>query len=130
MQYKILFFSFLFFVNFIVSAQNEQGVVKIKADKNVSELLKQKIEYNKTKETYKGYRIQLFYGSEKGANKEIDKFKSLFPDIPVKLLFSSPDWKVQAGNYHTKLDADRDLKEIKMDFPSAIVLQSEIELKE
>jgi len=130
MRFKILFFGFLFFSNYIVSAQNEQGIVKIKADKNISELLKQKVEYNKTKETYKGYRIQLFYGSEKGANEEIDKFKSLFPDIPVKLLFSSPDWKVQAGNYHTKLDADRDLKEIKMDFPSAIVLQSEIELKE
>jgi len=129
MKFKILFFSILFFSSFFVSAQNEQGVVKIKSDKEISALLRKKVEYNKTKDTYKGYRIQLFYGSEKGANKEIDKFKSLYPEIPVNLLFSSPDWKVQAGNYHTKLDADKDLKDIKIDFPSAIVLQTEIELK-
>ncbi len=128
MKFKILFFSILFFSSFFVSAQNEQGVVKIRADKEISDLLKKKIEYNKTKATYEGYRIQLFYGSEKGANKEMNKFKSLYPEINVKLLFSSPDWKVQAGNYHSKLDADRDLKDIKLDFPSAIVLQSEIEL--
>jgi len=129
MKFKILFFGILFFSSMAVSAQNEQGVVKIRADKEISDLLKKKVEYNKTKNTYKGYRIQLFYGSEKGAKDEISKFKSLYPGIPVKLLFSSPDWKVQAGNYHSKLDADRDLKDIKLDFPSAIVLQSEIELK-
>lgn len=129
MSFKLLFFSILFLSSYFISAQTEQGIVRIKADKEISDLLKKKIEYNKTKETYKGYKIQLFYGSEKGASEEMNKFKSLFPDIPVKLLFSSPDWKVQAGNYHTKLDADRDLKEIKLDFPSAIVLQSEIELK-
>ncbi|RUA12541.1 MAG: hypothetical protein DSY82_00975 [Flavobacteriia bacterium] len=129
MKFIILFFGILFFSSITVSAQNEQGVVKIRADKKISDLLKKKVKYNKTKNTYKGYRIQLFYGSEKGSKKEISKFKSLYPDIPVKLLFSSPDWKVQAGNYHSKLDADRDLKDIKLDFPSAIVLQSEIELK-
>ncbi len=128
MKFKFFFFGILFLSSCIISAQQEPGVVKIKSDPAISKVLKQKIKYNKKAKYFKGFRIQLFYGSEEGAKKEMDKFKQLYPKIPVDLLFSSPDWKVQAGKYLSKLDADRDLKDIKKDFPSAIVLHTKIEI--
>jgi hypothetical protein len=129
MKFKFFLFGLLFSGSLIVSAQNEPGVVKIKSDPEISKVLKQRIAYNKDLKLYKAYRIQLFYGSEKAAAKQMDKFRILFPNIPVNIIFSSPDWKVQAGSYHTKLDADRDLKEVKMDFPRAFVLETKIERK-
>ena len=58
-----------------------------------------------------------------------NEFKALFPKIPTKIVFSSPEWKVQVGNYITRLEADRSLVDIKKEFPSAIILATEIELK-
>ena len=77
--------------------------------------------------TVNGFKIQLFYGNEKNSHKIKDEFKALYPDITTKIIFSSPQWKVQVGNYRTRLEADRQLIEIKKAYSGAIVIASEIE---
>ena len=77
----------------------------------------------------KGYKIQLFYGGEKESYEVKDEFKASFPDIPTKIIFSSPQWKVQAGNFKTRLEADASLINIKKEYPGAIILATEIDLK-
>ena len=110
-------------------AQSSEGNVKIRTNPNIDKLVNERIAFNKANKTMPGYRIQLFYGSEKSALKERDRFKQLFPDIRAKIVFSSPEWKVQVGNYLTRLDADSDLIEIKKHFPAAIVLQTDIDIE-
>ena len=77
-----------------------------------------------------GYKIQLYYGSEQGAYGIKDKFNQLYPEIPAKLTFNTPDWKIQAGNYYTKLQADHDIVQFKIDFPGAIVIATDIDIAE
>ncbi|MDZ7615256.1 MAG: SPOR domain-containing protein [Flavobacteriaceae bacterium] len=74
--------------------------------------------------------MQLYYGSEQGAYSLKDKFNALYPDIPAKLTFSTPDWKIQVGNYYTKLQADHDIVQLKIDFPGAIVIAADIDIAE
>ncbi len=128
---KTFLVSFIFFI-FIgaqIFAQQTKGTVRIESGAKIDEMLAQKKQYNKSLKTYKGYKIQLFYGSEKGSYDIKDEFKALFPKVPTKIVFSSPEWKVQVGNYITRLEADRSLVDIKKEFPSAIILATEIELK-
>ena len=70
----------------------------------------------------------MFYGSEQAAIEVREKFNEVFPDIRSELKFNSPDWKVWAGSFKTKLEADRILAEIKEGFPSAIRIVTKIKL--
>ncbi|HCY98310.1 MAG: SPOR domain-containing protein [Polaribacter sp.] len=73
--------------------------------KEISNLLEKKRSYNISKGY--GYCIQIYYGNEITAKKMDAQFSVLFPKIPTKLVYNNPEWKVQVGNYKTKLEADR-----------------------
>lgn len=129
MSKKALFFVFLSIFYFSLNAQ-ASGELNIKANAGIDKIVAQKIAYNKSLKTIKGYKIQLYYGNEQGAYSLKDKFNKLYPDIPAKLTFSTPDWKIQVGNYFTKLQADHDIVQLKIDFPGAIVIAADIDIAE
>ena len=127
---KILFFSLILFafIPVISFAQQNEGVVQIETSAKIDEIIAKKKQFNKSLKTLHGYKIQLFYGNEKNSYKIKDEFKVLFPEIDTKITFSSPQWKVQVGNYRTRLEADRNLIEIKKQYPGGIVIASEIDM--
>jgi len=128
---KILFhFIILFiFLSSITSyGQQNKGELKIETNTNIDALITQKKQYNKNLKSIRGYRIQLFYGSEKESYKVEEEFKDIFSDIVTKIIFSSPQWKVQVGSFETRLEADKALIPIKIEFPGAIILATEIDL--
>jgi len=108
-------------------AQTTKGTVKIESSTEIDELISQKKDYNRNLGTIKGYKIQLFYGNEKDAYEIKDEFKAIFPEISTKIIFSSPEWKVQVGNYKSRLEADNALVEIKIDFPNAIIFATDVD---
>ena len=69
-----------------------------------------------------GYRIQVYYGNETKARTVLKKFKLEFPEVYTKLDYDKPDWKVQVGNYKTKLEADKALLTFSEEFSGLIVI--------
>lgn len=69
-----------------------------------------------------GYRVQLFYGEETNARNIQTKFNSSYPDVVTKLTYDQPYWKVQVGNYKTKLEADKALLNFSEKFSGLIVI--------
>ena len=118
---------FFVLINVQSFAQQTEGTVKIESSTEIDEMISQKKDYNKSLGTIKGYKIQLFYGNEEDAYEIKDEFKTIFPEISTKIIFSSPEWKVQVGNYKTRLEADNALVEIKIDFPNAIIFATDID---
>lgn len=110
-------------------AQQTKGTVHIETSSKIDQVVAKKKEYNKNLKSFKGYKIQLFYGSEKGAYELKEEFELAFPDAPTKISFSSPNWKVQAGNFKTRLEADRAIVEIKKDFPGSTIVAADIEIE-
>ncbi len=130
MKYKLL--SFLFFLilcQLNAFGQTKEGTVRIESSAHIDEMVAQKKDYNKTVETLQGYKIQIYYGSEKECYEVKDEFSSLFSEIPTSIIFSTPQWKLQIGNYRTRLEADHAMVNIKKEYPAAIVLVSEIEIE-
>lgn len=125
---QILGFLFMLFLTVSGLAQQKKGEVKIETSKSIDAVVAQKKQYNKNLNGAQGYKIQLFYGNEKESYKIKNEFKTLFPDIPTKIIFSSPQWKVQVGNFETRLEADKALIPIKNEYPGAIILATEIDL--
>lgn len=92
----------------------------INSTKKIYTMLAKKRNYNK--HYGYGFRIQLYNGLEKRAKSLREKFKIEFPTIYTKLKYDAPEWKIQVGNYKTRLDADKALLKISEKFSGAIVI--------
>ena len=116
MKSRTIFISFLVLFLASITTVNAQTT----KSKEVSALIKKKRAYNK--ENGYGFRIQLDNGFETAIKTTESKFKIEFPLIKTYIIFESPEWKAQVGDYKTRLEADKILNEIKVKFPSAIVV--------
>lgn len=128
-KFKIfVILTFVSLCQYQLEAQTQEGSVRIESSAHIDEMLAQKKDYNKSVEKYQGYKIQIYYGSEKECYEVKEEFTSLFPKIATSIIFSTPQWKLQIGNYRTRLEADHAMLNIKKEYPSAIVLATEIEI--
>ena len=74
-KYKLLsFLLFLIFASSMHLAQTKEGTVRIESSAHIDEMVAQKKDYNKTVETLPGYKIQIYYGSEKECYEVKDEF--------------------------------------------------------
>ncbi len=111
-------------------AQNDTGKVEIIQDYKIKELQAKHIEVN-AKSPIAGYRIKIHFGSDKTKAKEVKvKFMSKFPGIPAYEKYDQPNFNIRVGDFRTKLEAYKALKEIQPEFPSSFIVQDEIEFPE
>lgn len=111
----VLIFCFFLAFSFHSFSQNETN-----ESKEIKNLITKKRAFNK-KYGF-GYRIQLYNGNEQQARKLRARFRIEFPGNSTKLVYRAPEWKVQVGNYKTKLEADRDLIKFREEFSGIIVI--------
>lgn len=112
---SLFFIAFLLVLNSNTYAQNETN-----SSKEIKNMIEKKRKFNK-KYGF-GYRIQIYNGSEQQARKLRARFRIEFPNNPTKLVYRAPEWKVQVGNYKTKLEADKDLIVFREKFSGIIVV--------
>jgi hypothetical protein len=106
----------------------DTGKVEFVQDYKVKDLLNKHIEIN-SKAPIKGYRIKIHFGDDKNKAKEIKaKFIAKFPDVPAYEKYDQPNFNIRVGDFRTKLEAYKFLKEVQLEFPSAFLVQDEIEL--
>lgn len=72
----------------------------------------------------KGHRILLYNGDEEKTREIYKNFKSDFKNIPVKISYSSPDWKVLTKFYSSKIEAENILIAIHEKYPYSKILQN------
>lgn len=125
----VLLICTILLVQVMVWSQEKEGDLRVESSARINELVAQKKEYNKKVSSYPGYKIQIYYGSEKECYEIRDEFSSKFRDIPASIIFSTPQWKLQVGEYRTRLEADKSMLKIKKEYPAAIVLATDIELE-
>ena len=112
----------------------EEGKITIIADDRINHLIERHVALNDSLGEISGYRIQLF--SISGVNSKIKaeevkaNFIRLYPEVPVKLIFISPNFKVQGGAFRTKLEALEFQNTIKVDFPDGYIIPDNIKSEE
>ncbi len=112
--------------------QVARGEVNVIQDNRIDELLEKHKQTNEAFNGLSGYRIQIFFDSgsnaKNRANNERRKFMSLFPSISAYIIFDAPNFKVRVGNFRSRLEAEKNLKEILRHFEMAYVVPSRIDL--
>ncbi len=122
----------LFFIltNHLASAQKlnaDTGKVEFVQDNKIKELLNKHIEIN-SNAPIKGYRVKIHFGADKNKAREIKgTFSSKFPEIPAYEKYDQPNFNIRVGDFRTKLEAYKFLKEVQVEFPAAFLVQDEIE---
>ena len=99
----------------------------IQADPRILRLQDKYVELNKLKQSSAGYRIQIHFGNEREKAKDIKtKFLQAFPDIPAYDSYQSPNFRVRVGDFRSKLEAAKYLKQISAAFPSSFIVTDNI----
>jgi hypothetical protein len=123
---------FLLFISlFSAKAQTktDTGKIVVSQDPRVKEMMQKYGESRNGK--IKGYRVQIHFGSEKSKAKDVkSKFLTKYPDVRAYDIFETPYFKVRAGDFRTKLEAYKFLKDIQETFPGAFIVEDNIELPE
>lgn len=109
----------------------EKGNITINKDKRIDDLInkKSKIIPPATSPQIMGYRIQLFFDTDK---KEVDlarkKFIELYPKIETNVVYKAPNYFLKVGNFRTHLEAEKIKVTLDKDFPTNYILKELINL--
>jgi hypothetical protein len=117
---KLLFVTFLTLLLGFTNSYSQNETEKI------NNLIEQKRDFNKKNKNSIVYKIQLYNGNEREAYKIKVDFNTTYPQYTTKIIYKSPEWKTQVGDFNTRLEADRVLNIIKDKFLGAIVLEDKI----
>ena len=111
------------FIAFVTNGFAQQGTVTLNQDKNINVLLNLKKEMNKTENLTDRYKIQVYSGNRGEAEATQTTFNSAFENWKSNIVYEYPNFKIWAGSFTTRLEADRALKEVKRKFPSAFIFK-------
>lgn len=106
--------------------------VEIIQDDKVGLLLEKHIKINETLKTMEGFRIQIF--SDSGNNSKTraqavqEEVAARFPEMGIYLSFKSPNYRIRVGDFRTRLDAQRFLTDISVEYPNAFIVNDMINL--
>ncbi|MCH8546064.1 MAG: SPOR domain-containing protein [Cryomorphaceae bacterium] len=112
-------------LHFASPEQNNEGV-KVYASSEFQALAAL---YSKTETTQNGYRVQIFNGSRKEAEKRRAEFLRSYHEqnLPVYLTYDAPEYRVQVGDFLDRIHAHHIAQLLAENFSSAFVITSTIE---
>ena len=118
--------SLLIFFCFVLTSTycfSQQGNISIKQDKRITALLDIKKTINKNDVDSERYKIQVYSGHRSGAQDAETEFNDSYTEWEPSMQYETPNFKIWIGNFRTRLEADRALKKIKKEFPSAFIFK-------
>jgi hypothetical protein len=121
-----LIFAILFvFLTQILFAQKSSVIIQ--RDANLDSLIIKNAELNKTQNSMDGFRIQLFSGVERNnANALKIKFLKQYPQYPVYLIYQQPYFKLRAGDFRNKLDAQWLYNQLLKEYGEVLIVPDKI----
>lgn len=105
-----------------LNSYGQTGEVIVHQDPGLSKLLEV---YTKGNSDPKVYTIQIGFGSYSEAEKLKSEVLLEYPEWPISIVFDSPTYRVQAGRFHNRLDAEREFLQVRQKFPGSLLLRPE-----
>ena len=112
-----------------VTQTNADSSIIITKDSRVDDLIKKQKEINLQKQTIPGYRIQIYFGAirQKATDLKND-FNALHPETASYLTYKQPNFKVRVGDFRTRLEAQKFLKNIQGQYSTSFIVTDDIKL--
>ena len=116
------------FYNELVKERYGKGKINIIQDERLHMLVNKHCDFNQKLGGVPGYRIRIFANSGQTARNEAytskSRFIQVYPDVPVYVEYQEPNYKIYVGNYLTRSEALKALKNINRNFSNAFIVNS------
>lgn len=103
----------LLFCCITIKASAQNSNLTLNQDSKFEQLLSEKRKSNPNLSYNDRYKIQIYNGVSETAKKTLSEFKQEFKDVDGTIIFNTPNYKVWVGNFRTRMEAERNLMEIK-----------------
>jgi hypothetical protein len=102
--------------------------IRIYDNSEIRNTVQKRTEYARlTHGTFPGFRIQVNFGQDRNeANKIRNDFATKFPGIPTYMAYQQPYFKINVGDFRTKLEAVKNLNIVKKSYPGAFIVKDKI----
>lgn len=122
---KRILFMILFVATASIAFAQSNGSVNVSQDDRIENLISKQRQLYKLDSSFSGYRIHIFMeiGNEalKHAEDVKRQFERAFPDIPIYLTYAEPYFRLRAGDFRNRVEAEKCLRRIKPRFKEAFV---------
>lgn len=120
---RVLLISIFVLLAALTFAQN--GSLNVDQDSRIESLISKQRSLYRVDSSFSGYRIHIFMeiGNEalKHAEEVKKQFERAFPEIPIYLTYAEPYFRLRAGNFRNRVEAEQCLRRVKPKFKEAFV---------
>jgi len=109
------------FLGYTSNAQTAK--INIDQDPKFEQLLNEKRKINSSITVNDRYKIQIFYGTNDEAKKTLASFRKEFRNIDGTIVYNNPTYKVWIGSFKTRIEAEKNLNDIKKKYPNALLIR-------
>ena len=100
-------------------------------DSMVKLLVNRHIAIGQAKRTMPGYRVQIHFGSNRTKANEVKAdFLKLYPNVGSYLVYHQPNFKIRVGDFKTRMEAQKFLKDIQPLYSTAFLVKDDVKLPE
>ena len=118
-----VFFSLCLLVFLSQKSMAQLSKVTVSQDPKFEQLLNEKRKINSSITINDRYKIQIFNGDTENSKKTLMDFKRDNKNMDATIVFSTPFYKVWVGNFKTRIDAEKNLNDLKKKFPNAFLIK-------
>jgi hypothetical protein len=98
-------------------------------NQDMERLLSQIAQTNERIVTAQGYRVQVYSGnSREEANAIKQRIYNKYPGVNVYISYAQPSFRVKAGDYLQRLEAQKLFARLKNEFPVALIVEEQINI--
>lgn len=120
---KKTFLSSLLLATLVFNTTAQERNFSINEDPKFEQLLNEKRKINTSLNVNDSYKIQIYSGGSENAKKTLSEFKQEFKDIDATIVFNTPNYKVWVGNFKTRIEAEKNLSNIKNKYKSVHLIK-------
>lgn len=112
-----------------ITTYNADSTLIIHYDERYDQLKEKLKEQNVKNQSMQGYRIQIYFGSIRQKASEIKLgFTSQYPDIPAYLTYQQPNFKVRVGDFRSRAEAQKFMKQLDGQYATLFIVPDEVKL--
>lgn len=126
MNFKISKDAILYLIFIVISGQKiiaQDSKLVLNQDLRFEKLLNEKRKINASIVNEQRYNIQIFNGESEIAKRTLALFKNNYKNFDATIVFSTPSYKVLAGNFKTRIEAERNLILIRKTYKNALIIK-------
>jgi len=116
------------FLLLAASLSAQQRLLVVTPDADVDRLLNLFSEINEVEEEVEGWRVQILATTDRRQLEETERdFKANYPSVPVDWVHNAPYYKLRAGAFFDRQQADRLRQTLSRDFEGVYLVKDEVE---